>query len=120
MCKTLGGVLLVNSVNEKSIFFTGYAKLPASITAEKLYAVIAVGVEVDPDTGVIIECDCTLATQVGKNFFRKLTKGYCLNNGIDDLVQQLETRYYGSARKAIITALRIMYDRWLTFKENQD
>ena len=112
-------MLLVNSVNGKSVFLTGYAKLPASITAEKLYAVIAVGVEVDPDTGVILESDCTLATQVGKDFFRKLTKGYCLNNGLEDLIQEFETRYYGSARKAIITALRIMYDRWLTFKESQ-
>lgn len=106
-------------MNEKSVFVTGYAKLPASITAEKLYAVIAVGVEVDPDTGVIIDCDCTLATQVGKNFFKKLTNGYCLNNGIEGLIQDFETRYYGSARKAIITALRIMYDKWLTFKEQQ-
>lgn len=104
-----------NNNSIETIFFTGYAKLPSSITAEKLYEVIAIGVEIDPSTGIIVDSDCTLATQVGRNFFRKLTKDFCMYNGIDELINRFETRYYGSARKAIITALKIMNDKWLTY-----
>lgn len=100
-----------------TIFITGYAKLPTSITAEKLYKVIAIGVEIDPKTGIIVEADCTLATEVGRNFLKKLIKGYCLFDGIDSLIKIIETRYYGSARKAIITALKIMYDKWSNYQE---
>jgi len=105
---------------DDTVFITGHAKLPTAITAEKLYEVIAIGVEVDSQTGIIINSDCTLATDVGKNFFKKLTIGYCLLNGIEPLILQFENRYYGSARKAIVTALKLMYDKWLIFeKENR-
>lgn len=102
-----------------TVFFTGYAKLPSSITAEKMYEVIAVGVEVDPATGVIVDCDCTLATIVARNFFKKLVLGYNLSFGIEGLTNRFEKRYYGSARKAIITGLKIMYEKWLLVKENE-
>ncbi len=102
-----------------TIFFTGYAKLPSNITAEKLYEVIAIGIEVDPNTSIIVDCDCTLATMVARNFFRKLAIGYNLNEGIEGLTKVFEERYYGSARKAIITSLKIMYEKWLTYLENK-
>lgn len=106
---------------DETIFITGHAKLPAATTAEKLYEVIAIGVEVNSKTGIIIDGDCTLATNVGKSFFKKITTGYCLSNGIEPLISIFEKRYYGSARKAIITALKIVYDKWLLYeKENKD
>lgn len=104
---------------EKTIFITGYAKLPSSITAEKLYEIIAMGLEVDTETGKIIDADCTLATEVGKKFFRKLTIGYCLDDGIEELMDVFNKRYYGSARKAIITSLKIIYDKWFVYSENK-
>ena len=97
---------------ENTVFITGYAKLPSAITAEKLYEVVAIGVEVDPTTGIIVDADCTLATDVSKRFFKKLTKGYCLFDGIEPLILRFETRYYGSARKALVTAMKIMYQKW--------
>jgi len=106
-----------NLSSENTVFITGYAKLPSAITAEKLYEVVAVGVEVDPKTGIIVDADCTLATEVSRKFFQKITKGYCLFDGIEPLILRFETRYYGSARKAIVTALKIMYQKWETCVE---
>ena len=100
----------------ETVFFTGYAKLPSNITAAKLYEVVAIGVEVDPETGIIIASDCTLATQATRDFVNKLILGYDLNNGIEALTDSFEKRYYGSARKAIITAICILYEKWLGFK----
>ena len=102
---------------KNTIFITGYAKLPTSITAEKLYQVIALGLEIEVDTGTIVDSDCTLATEVGRRFFKKVVNGYSLNNGIEDLIKEFEQRYYGSARKAIITALKLMYEKWHTYLE---
>lgn len=105
---------------DNTIFFTGHAKLPSAITAEKLYEVIAIGVEVDPQTGVIIDSDCTLATDVGKKFFKKITIGYSLKNGIEPLTSIIEKRYHGSARKAIITALKLIYEKWQTYERERE
>jgi len=100
----------------ETVFFTGYAKLPSNITAAKLYEVVAVGVEVDPNTCIIVDCDCTLATNVARKFVRSLILGYNLGEGIEGLTDSFEKRYYGSARKALITSLRIMYEKWLAYR----
>ena len=102
---------------ENTIFLTGYAKLPTAITAEKLYQVIAIGVEVDPNTGIIIDADCTLATELGRNFFKKVTVGHNLETGDEALIKEFERRYHGSARKAVITALKLVHEKWLSYKE---
>ncbi|MGB9867627.1 MAG: DUF3870 domain-containing protein [Bacillota bacterium] len=107
------------SVEEKSgtgIFITGYARLPQGITAAELYHVLGIGVEVDPATGVITDADCTLATAVGRNFFRKLVVGYNLEHGIEPLVKEFECRYHGSAKKTIIAALKVVNQRYLAYK----
>lgn len=100
----------------ETVFFTGYAKLPSNITAAKLYEVVAVGIEVDPNTCIIVACDCTLATKVARDFVNSLIVGYNIGNGIDGLIDSFEKRYFGSARKALTTSLRIMYEKWRVYK----
>jgi hypothetical protein len=100
-----------------TIFLTGYAKLPSTITAHKLYEVIAIGVEVAPDTGEIVDVDCTLATGAARRFVSELARGYRLNDGIDGLGERLERRYFGSARKALISAFKIIYEKYLAYQQ---
>ncbi|NPV71376.1 MAG: DUF3870 domain-containing protein [Firmicutes bacterium] len=100
----------------RTIFVTGYARIPEGITANQLYKVLGIGVEIDPRTEVIIDADCTLATTVGKSFFKKLVVGYDLGVGIEPLVQRFERRYHGSAQKAIIAALRVIEQRYIAYK----
>ena len=102
----------------ETIFFTAYARLPSNITAAKLYEVVAIGFEINPETDEIVASDCTLATQVARDFVTGLIVGYNLSNGIDGLTDRFEKRYHGSARKAIITALKIFFDKWLAYKSN--
>lgn len=101
---------------QKTLFFTGYAKLPLTLTAAKLYEVIAVAVTVDPETSEILDADCTLATALGRNFFKSLVQGYFLDDGIEGLERKLEERYHGSARRALITCLHNIYNRYVDYK----
>ncbi len=100
----------------ETVLFTGHAKPPSSITAEKVFQVITVGIEVDSKTGIIVDCDVTLASNVAKNFFHKLVLGYSLADGIDGLTEKFEARYHGSARKAILTCLRSICEKWIIYK----
>lgn len=102
-----------------TIFFTGHAKLPTTITAHKIYEVIAISAEVIPDTGEIVNLDCTLATGLARRFVSELAIGYKLGNDIDELVNRLESRYYGSARKALIAAFKCINEKYLEWKMEQ-
>ncbi|WP_258360385.1 DUF3870 domain-containing protein [Moorella sulfitireducens (nom. illeg.)] len=102
----------------EKIFFTAYAKLPTTITAHKLYDDIVVGVEVATQTGEIVDFDCTLATDLARRFVRELVMGYTLNEGIEGLIERVERYYFGSARKALITAFKIIYEKHVTYQQS--
>lgn len=95
----------------KKIFISGYAKLPKGITATEMYSVIAVGLLVNANSGEIIDADCTLVTSVAKNFFRNCVIGENLNQ-VEAIEKMFIDGYFGSARKAIISAMRTCADKY--------
>ncbi|SHJ89204.1 DUF3870 domain-containing protein [Paramaledivibacter caminithermalis] len=99
------------------IFLTGYAKLPKGITATELYHVIAVGLIVDKETGIILDADCSLVTRVAKEFFKDLVVGKDLNN-YQELQRLFKEKYFGSAKKALISALKICNEKFKQILEN--
>lgn len=106
-------------MTEKTIFITGYAKLPNGITAQQLYSVVAIGLLVDRETGIIVDADCTLVTSTGKKFFREnvLGKNIIDYNSIEKIFLD---RYFGSAKKAILSALRICSDKFEMIQNGED
>lgn len=99
------------------IFLTGYAKLPKGITATELYRVIAVGLIVDSKTGIILDADCSLVTRVAKEFFRELVVGKNLND-YQELQVIFKEKYFGSAKKALISALKTCNEKFKQITDN--
>jgi len=100
----------------RRVLFSGYAKLPTGITASEIYKVIGVVISIDEDTALIMEADCTLATEVARKHVSSILIGKSINNP-DQLVRIVDKTYQGSAKKAIITAIRIIYDKYRSYKE---
>lgn len=88
--------MLDEQSNEK-VLFSGYAKLPVGITAAEMYKVIGVIVVVDMKSGVIVKADCTLATELARQYIAQCLEGYNLSNGPDDLQLILDRQYQGSS-----------------------
>ncbi|MGE5592882.1 MAG: DUF3870 domain-containing protein, partial [Betaproteobacteria bacterium] len=88
------------------------AKLPTGITAEELYKVVGVGLEIDPSTGEIVDADCTLATSTAKKVFRQIVAGRSIDDDMEAIVGDLRAFYHGAAQKALITALRAVRDKY--------
>ncbi|MDR3563533.1 MAG: DUF3870 domain-containing protein [Negativicutes bacterium] len=101
----------------RHVLFSGYAKLPTGITATELYRVVGLVILVDMETDNILEADCTLATEVARKHVTHTLVGQTLKNGPEPLVRLIDQVYQGSAKKAIITAIRISYDKFRSFKE---
>lgn len=101
--------------DKRTIFLTGYAKLPEGITAWELYRIIALGILLDKETGEILDADCTLSTRVAHEFIRDLLVGENLNC-LSDIEHKIIDQYFGSAKKALMTALRICYKNYKQIK----
>lgn len=111
-----GGLVLSNSNAKEMVLFSGYAKLPIGITAAELYKVIGLVVVVDIETGIIAEADCTLATELARKHISAAIVGYNLTDGAEKLQKIMDRHYQGSAKKAVATAIRIIYDKYRSFK----
>lgn len=104
-------------LSQELLFVTGYGKLPLTSAASKVYEAIVVAVTIDPGSSIIVEADSNLVTGLGRKFLSSLVEGYCLENGIEHLEERLEKRYHGSARRALITALYNIYNRYLAYQK---
>lgn len=98
------------------VLFSGYAKLPAGITASELYKTVAITVLVNVNTGLIIEADCTLATHLASKHISHAINGYNLNDGPEPLCHTIDRIYQGNAKKAITTAIRIICDKYRNYR----
>ena len=88
------------------ILLAGYAKLPTNTTAQKMFDQMVVVADVDFESGIILDVDCTMATDLGKRFVLTIMKGYCLQNGSEKLLEEINLKYYGHLKKALLTAIR--------------
>ncbi|WP_458413156.1 DUF3870 domain-containing protein [Schinkia sp. CFF1] len=95
-------------------FIAGHAKLPQGMAARNVYETITLTLEVDFKYGVIVDASCTLATEHGRGFIRQLLRGYCLNDGIDELIDRVKMHYRGKAGHAIQAALVDVYGQFET------
>lgn len=94
------------------IFISGYAKLPAGITAADLYKSIVVGLLIDRDTGEIVEADCSLVTRTARKLVSNLLVGNNIKD-VDRLIQLVNVRYYGPAKRAILSAIRVIHEKYM-------
>ncbi len=95
----------------ENVLVTGYAKLPQGITAAELYSIVGVSLIVDRVSGEIKDADCTLVTVVARDFVKKLVVGGNIND-LDPIEIEFERSYLGSAKKALISAIRTCGERY--------
>ena len=105
--------------NFDRVLFSGYAKLPIGITASEMYKVIGTVLVIQVDTGEIVEAECTLATSVASNHVAKALIGQSIKNGPDAALKAIDAIYQGSAKKAILSSIRIIYDKYRSYMEEQ-
>ncbi|EGO65555.1 DUF3870 domain-containing protein [Acetonema longum] len=98
------------------LLFSGYARLPSGTVSSEVYTVMALVVLVDIETDTIVEVDSTLSTRLAERFVSRLIVGQKLEPDIGKLVGKINHAYQGSANKAIITALRIIADKYQSYK----
>jgi hypothetical protein len=87
-------------------FIAGHGKLPAGSAAKTEYDTLALTVEIEMKYDVILDVECTLSTQLGRNFVSDLLRGHSLRDGIDDMILSIKRHYHGAVTSALIAALK--------------
>lgn len=105
-------------MDKNTVFITGYAKLPEGITAKEMYKVICIGLLLDGESGRILDADCTLVTTTARAIVKDILTEKNINN-MDEILQEIEARYWGHAKKAVVAAIKMCAERFYAFNLNK-
>jgi len=101
--------------SKATVYFSSYAKLPEELPSAHYNRNLDIGLIINFQTGDIEGLSCTLITEDTKEFLKSIIVGYNLNDGIDILIEELKSRFFGSSQKALCVTLRSIYEKYQTF-----
>lgn len=97
------------------VLFSAYAQLPSGTVSSEIYGVMALVVLIEMESGTIVDAECTLSTPLSQKFVAELLRGKSLRQSPKALTDLIGEVYQGNAKKAIITALRIIFDKYTAY-----
>jgi hypothetical protein len=76
------------------------------------YKTAGVVLEIDPKTHRLVRAEFTFVTDLAKDYVSRLVNGYDLSQGIEPLIERIQTHYFTPSTDAVIMALRVAYQRY--------
>jgi hypothetical protein len=108
----------VKDYGPDTVYFVSYSKLPEDISATYVHKVVGVGFLINTKTGIIEDVMVTLISDLCKDFLAYLMIGHNIDrDGIDELIEKVDKRFFGSSQKAIIVGIKGVYARYLQWKQ---
>jgi hypothetical protein len=96
----------------ETVIVTGYAKAPQGTSMYEMYKHAGIVLEVNLKDHKIIGAEFTFVTELTKNYFQKLLIGYCLEDGVEQLIKRIQSFYFAPSQQAIIVALQAAVQRY--------
>jgi len=104
---------------ENCIYVSSFAKLPAGIPSENVYKVLDIWLVINQQTDVIEDISITLLTDVAVKFLSEIIIGSKVNEqNLTIIIKEISGRYHGSAQKAVIAALKKVFEKYSEIKLN--
>jgi beta-lactamase class A len=96
-------------------YVVGYGRLPDGTSAKHMYGVFALAIEVERETGKILEVSSTAVPDHGNEVLRKILVGKKLEDDLDHINEEIRSRFVDRTRGAVLAALEDVVRR---FKEH--
>lgn len=102
-------------VDTNHVLFSGYARLPGGLSSSNIHATMALVILLDLKNAAIVKAECTLSTKTSENYISNLLEGKSLAGGVAEISQLIGKCYEGNSKKAILTALRSIYNNYRSY-----
>ncbi|HXG51782.1 MAG TPA: DUF3870 domain-containing protein [candidate division Zixibacteria bacterium] len=97
--------------NGDVLYVVGYGRLPEGTTAKHVYNVLGLGLELDRESGTILEVSCTTVPPHGNEVLRKIIVGKKLEKDYGAITRQIRRHYIDRTRGALLAALEDVLTR---------
>jgi len=102
-----------------SVYVIGESRTNATNAITKMYGSFYMAFEVDDVTYEVLDFSCTHTVDVTERYLSKLFSGERFPDIENWLERELEQRYGGSSRKAVIVSYRDALKRWQIMTGNE-
>lgn len=96
----------------ETVLVTGYAKAPQMSVMYEKHKYAGVVLEINISRNIIVNADFTFVTTLANDYFKRLVIGYDLNEGLDKLISEIESRYFAPSTSSLIVALKAAIRRY--------
>ncbi|MBF8984270.1 DUF3870 domain-containing protein [Lutibacter sp. B2] len=104
---------------EKStVYMIGTSRINSNDPITATFDFLFVGIIVDKDTDIIVDFTCNMVKEVTSNFIKSLLVEYNFIDEIDEIINEIKTRFYGMAQKAVIAAVKDARNKYMMIKKD--
>lgn len=97
---------------DETVYIIGEAQINLDNAITRMYGTFYVAFEIKPETGEIIDVDCSKTLELTKDFVRRLFIHKRIGRDSERIEKEIRRRYFGSSVKAIIVAYRDALKRY--------
>lgn len=102
----------------KTYIFSGHAQLPEGTDIYENFKYVSFLAEVDMATGRVINCEVPVYFQGSNDFIANIVIGKCLDTDIPAIIAEIEYKMHTLSKRALITAIQTVYNRYINVKQN--
>lgn len=102
---------------DETVYIIGEAQINLDNAITRMYGTFYVAFEIKPETGEIIDVDCSKTLELTKDFVRRLFIHKRIESDSERIEEEIRRRYFGSSVKAIIVAYRDALKRFQKITE---
>lgn len=88
------------------VYVTGVARPtpenPIAVNYDRLLVILIF----EPETGEIVDAEVNMICSTTRNFMKSLLVGYCLYSDIPQIMENIQSRYWGLSRRALIVCMK--------------
>ncbi|PFH87684.1 DUF3870 domain-containing protein [Bacillus sp. AFS088145] len=91
--------------SKDTIYLIGDAKTSSNNPIMQKYNAFFIGLVVDQTSHLIVDADCSATISLTSSFVQQLFVGQSMLD-VDGVIQEINTRYFGSSQKALAVAFK--------------
>lgn len=105
-------------LQEETLYIIGESGTSPDNADTLVYETFYIAFEIEPETGCIVDVDCSHTLQLTRDFIRRMFLDKRIETDSEAIESEIKRRYFGSSTMAIILAYRDALKRFQKLKEN--
>lgn len=98
---------------KNTIYITGIAHSNNSDPITVKYNIFFLGVIINKSTSEIVDLACNAISPTTVEFIKSIIVGNNIINDIQEIISEIQERFFGTAQKALIVALKDVHNKYL-------